>query len=176
MGQPKALLPWGERTFLESVMTAGESISVARRGVVTRPELAEPVGALLAPGWELWINPEPERGMLSSLQTALLQLQDQDWLMVALVDQPGLSAASFARMAAEASAHERVCPSYEGRQGHPVVLGRDCFARLLAGGPEATPRDILRDFPRRWVVLDDPHTVTDFDTPEELASYQSGLA
>lgn len=169
MGSPKALLPWGETTFLGHLCRLLNQLDV-HRAVVTRPELAPH----LQVDWPIWINPEPDRGMLSSLQTALARLpKNCPWLMVALVDQPAISLRTFQSMHAQASPQGWSSPVHQGRRGHPVVIGRECFAALLSAPPEGNPRDILAGFSRTLVEVEEAAVALDFDTPEELEAFQS---
>lgn len=168
MGAPKALLPWGSGTFVQHLCTMLDAIPLTGL-VITRPELAEQ----LQVDWPIRLNPDPERGMLSSLQIALAYLdEDCPWLMVVLVDQPAIRAETFRAMAAQASPKGWSSPVHEGRRGHPVVIGRECFAALQSAPPEQTPRDVLRQFSRTLVKVEDPCVTLDFDTPEEWQAFQ----
>ena len=169
MGSPKALMPWGECTFVQHLCIVLDGLDFAHRAVVTRPELAQS----LKGKWPLWVNPEPERGMLSSLQTALVHLEANcPWLLVALVDQPAIHPRTFQVMVAQASDMGWSSPIHQGRPGHPVVIGRECFAQLAAAPPEQSPRQVLSAFARRLVEVDDPCVALDFDTPEEWRAFR----
>ncbi len=170
MGSPKALLPWGEVTFVQHLCRLIDDLHPAVKAVVTRAELA----SQLVVGWPLWLNPDPERGMLSSLQTALAQVpEDCPWLMVTLVDQPAISPQTFLAMVAQAGASGWSSPVHQGRRGHPVIIGRDCFSALRSAAPDGNPRDVLGQFARRLVEVDDPGIALDFDTPEEWAAFRT---
>jgi CTP:molybdopterin cytidylyltransferase MocA len=169
MGSPKALLPWGSGTFVQHLCRLLDELGFAARGVITRAELAD----RLQVDWPIWLNPDPDRGMLSSLQTALQNVaKDCPWLMVTLVDQPAISLETFRIMSAQASETGWSSPVYEGRRGHPVVIGHRCFAKLSAADPAQSPRDILSQFPRTLVEVSDPCIALDFDTPEEWQAFQ----
>ena len=75
-------------------------------------------------------------------------------------------------MAARAGETGWTSPVYRGRRGHPVVIGRECFAALRAAEAEQNPRDVLSRFPRTLVEVDDAGVAQDFDTPEEWQSFQ----
>lgn len=170
MGSPKALLPWGTGTFVQHLCSQLDSLDFAGRGIVTRPELAD----RLEVDWPVWINPQPDRGMVSSLQTALQFVhEDCPWLLVCLVDQPAISRETFQLMAAQASDSGWSSPVYQGRRGHPVVIGRSCFASLRVAGSDQNPRDVLAQFPRTLVEVSDPGVALDFDTPEEWKAFQT---
>jgi molybdenum cofactor cytidylyltransferase len=171
MGQPKALLPWAGSTFLAQAAQRLQGLGLEAYGVVTRAELETACAQQLPLGWRVWVNPDPEPGMLSSLQVALRNLPVQaECVLVSLVDQPRISVATFELMAREVGSEDWCSPSFAGRAGHPVGIGRACFAALLAAPPQGSPRDVLKTFPRRLIVCDDPGILQDVDTPEDLSA------
>ena len=170
MGYPKALLPWGTGTFVQHLCGLLGGLKLGGRAVVTRAELSEQ----LRVDWPIWLNPDPERGMLSSLQTALHRVSDDcPWLMVALVDQPAISLETFETMASQAGEQGWSSPTYQGRRGHPVIIGRQCFEGLRTAAPGQNPRDVLARYPRTLVEVRDLWIALDFDTPEEWQSFQA---
>lgn len=169
MGSPKALLRWGSGTFLQHLCSLLEALPLSGM-VITRPELAD----RLQVNWPVYLNPDPERGMLSSLQIGLGQIPPEcPWVMVVLVDQPAISADTFRAMAAQASQQGWSSPLHQGRRGHPVVIGQECFANLRAAHPDQTPREVLAQFPRKLVEVPDPCITLDFDTPAEWQAFQA---
>ena len=172
MGQPKALLRWGKLTFVQHLCQTLDELNLDCRGVVTRAEMVP----RLQVSWPLWVHPRPEEGMLSSLQLALGQISPQSqWLLVSLVDQPAIRPSTFITMAAQARTQGWAYPTYQGRRGHPVVIGRSCFASLLAAAPGLKPREALSGHPHHPVEIDDPGLCLDFDTQEEWKAYQQAL-
>lgn len=171
MGRPKALLPWNGGTFLSEACRKAAQAGPELKLVVTRAELESAVRDIARPGHRVLVNPQPEHGMLSSLQVAVRALPPSVLhLMVALVDQPCIADATFQLMATRGDAHHWVTPRHGGRGGHPVLIGRELFARILAASPDQSPRDVLPAASRLFVDVDDPAILTDFDTPEELAA------
>ncbi|MFY1696657.1 MULTISPECIES: nucleotidyltransferase family protein [unclassified Solwaraspora] len=74
-------------------------------------------------------------GMGSSLRlglTALTRLPQAPAALVHLVDMPGVSAAAIARLQAQAHPGCLIRACYAGEPGHPVVLGRDHWAEIVA--------------------------------------------
>jgi molybdenum cofactor cytidylyltransferase len=168
MGRPKALLPWENTTFLGHAAARMEALALHHRILVTSPELASQT---LLPGWNQVINPDPDRGMLSSLQLAIAHQPDVDFALISLVDQPLIRVDTFRLMLDAAAATDWATPSYQGRAGHPVAIGSACFALLLSAPPQGSPRDLLRRIPRRFIVCDDPGILHDVDTPADLTKY-----
>lgn len=170
MGRDKALLAYGETTFL------GSLVSVFRQHcdpvVVVLGHHAEAIRPAAA-GARIAVNEDYDRGMLSSLQTGLRALpEDVDAVAFMLVDHPGLRLETLRRLLAafEESGAPLVSPTYRGERGHPVVIGRVVVEELLALPPDASPKPVLRGRYREavFVDVDDPAVVADIDRPEDL--------
>lgn len=81
-------------------------------------------------------NPAWKSGMGSSLRAGLAAVAeseaeaDVDAVAVLLVDTPGIGPDAVARLlaAAEGGSKALVTATYEGKRGHPVILGRDHWA------------------------------------------------
>ena len=142
-----------------------------------RTRLKIPADLILA------VNPRPERGQFSSIQTGLAQLAENGaqpvGALICLVDQPHLSARTYLEMRSLAEEHpERaIVPTYGGRGGHPVYLPSRLFPVTLQAPENTTLRDILRRPDARTLraELPDPGILEDIDTPEDLARLESRL-
>ncbi|MEV6814374.1 nucleotidyltransferase family protein [Micromonospora sp. NPDC051296] len=80
-------------------------------------------------------NPGWAEGMASSLRrgiTAAARIPEVSAVCVHLVDMPGVSATAVARLLAQAHAGCLIRAHYDGEPGHPVVLGRDHWAEIVA--------------------------------------------
>ncbi|MFG1955772.1 NTP transferase domain-containing protein [Micromonospora sp. NPDC048830] len=74
-------------------------------------------------------------GMASSLRlgmTTAARIRRVSAVCVHLVDMPGVSATAVARLLAQAHAGCLTRACYDGEPGHPVVLGRDHWAEIVA--------------------------------------------
>jgi molybdenum cofactor cytidylyltransferase len=129
MGQPKLLLPWGRRTVLGHLVATYQQLGATQIAVVVAP--ASPLqGELdrlhLSPR-NLIINPEPSRGLFSSIQCAAAWPRWNEslthWLLT-LGDQPHLGSTTLQPLlrAAAASPNRILQPSYLGRPKHPIVF------------------------------------------------------
>lgn len=173
MGRPKAALPWGDGTFVGSVLRtlsdAGASPLLVVCGAhATETERALPAGLEVA----LVSNPAPERGQLSSLQVALRALGDVDGAIVSLVDHPAVRVGTAAALLQAARPDRIVVPRHAGRRGHPVVFGSALFEELCATPHDAGARAVVRAAPARVIEIDvdDPGIHVDIDTPADLAT------
>ncbi len=176
MGQPKMLLPWGETTVLGQVMTTFAEAGVSELVVITggAREAVEAEVARLAEKFPLRCvhNPEYERGeMLTSLQCGLAALGPEvESALIGLGDQPqlSLSAARKVVAAAETPGARLLVPSYNLRRGHPWLVQRDLWGKLLALKSPATLRDFLNEQTSEIFYIEaDQTSLKDLDTPDE---------
>jgi len=182
MGEPKQLLEWAGRTFIEQI-AATLSQSPLDEIVVVLGHRADEVRAVLerggflaagrAPSLKTVYNEGYREGMLTSLQCGIAALNPQTRAVyIVLVDHPQMKAATLARLrqAMEQSGKGIVVPSHDMRRGHPLLIDlRRYRAEIMAldGAPglqkvlRAHPDDILH------VVFDDPDVLADLDTPDD---------
>jgi molybdenum cofactor cytidylyltransferase len=135
-----------------------------------RAELERDVNSMLDPRVRAVENPDPSRGMFSSIQAGVAQAQG-DALLVMPGDMPFVSPDTVRAVIA---AYERkpaiVSPRYRGKRGHPVALPfalREEIARADAG---ATLHDVIHAHTdmRVDVDVDDPGIGRDIDRREDL--------
>lgn len=174
MGGPKALLPWRGTTLLQATLAAlppdADRIVVLdpSSAIIAESSLqAENAGARVVP------NPDAARGMLSSVRTALDALAPgTTHVMLMPVDHPGIRAETIAALAFLATQHPDaiVVPSHAGRRGHPGIFPSSLFDALRNAPDDEGARWLLHQNAERVVHLevDDPWTVRDLDTAEDL--------
>lgn len=183
MGRDKALLPWppsssgpGGKTFLSAAI---ESLAFNDLVIVVvgnnHPELTPIVFAC---GGVVVRNPEPERGQFSSLRLGLQEVlnQGRDAAMLTLVDRPPAKAATLRMLRAafdDVAAREKwaLIPEYEGRRGHPILVGREMIEAFLKAPPASNAREVQHQHADRieYLPVDDPLIVLNVNTPEDYA-------
>jgi molybdenum cofactor cytidylyltransferase len=187
MGTDKALLPWpppqpGHRPGIETLLSA--TIAALQPFVEASLVVAGANAERLAPivsasGASLVLNPAPERGQFSSLQTGVRAALDRgsNAVMITPVDCPPLSAASLqALRAAFAQALERgqwaVAPIHNGKRGHPLLAGRQLIEVFLHAPASSNVRKVKRACAERfhYVPVPDPLLTADMNTPEQYAA------
>jgi molybdenum cofactor cytidylyltransferase len=181
MGTPKALLDYGGETFLDRLARILGQCADPVIVVLGRDAAGIAAGARCRDAVALVANPDPDRGMLSSLQCALAALPpDADAAMFTPVDLPAIEGATVVRLAREfaASGAPVASPVYRGRRGHPVCVGRAVIAELLALPVTAQARDAIRRYDDRAlaVEVDDPGVLRDVDDPEAYRRLLEGAA
>jgi molybdenum cofactor cytidylyltransferase len=122
-------------------------------------------------------NPSPERGQFSSLQTGLHDVLNRGWdnAMITLVDRPPASAATLTRLAGEFQKKDHgvwaIVPEYQGKHGHPILIGREMIEAFLRAPATAHAREIEHANQERiaYVPVNDTAVAANVDTPEEYA-------
>jgi molybdenum cofactor cytidylyltransferase/nicotine blue oxidoreductase len=117
-------------------------------------------------------NKEWETGMASSLRTGLEGLRAWplrvDAALILLVDMPGMTAAALTRLSAAASPSVLAVATYAGVRGHPVLIGREHWAGVIAtaSGDEGARGYLATHEPEEidCTGLADP---TDLDVPPQ---------
>jgi molybdenum cofactor cytidylyltransferase/nicotine blue oxidoreductase len=120
---------------------------------------------------EVWAT-----GMGSSLRAGLAALDDTDVdaVVVLLVDMPGVTAEAVRRVAALPYRQALVCGTYEGRRGHPMLLGRNHWsgiATLANVDVGARPYLLAHAAEVLDVACDGVSDDADIDTAEEAAGW-----
>jgi molybdenum cofactor cytidylyltransferase len=175
MGSPKALLEYRGETFVgRLVRVLG---SVAEPVIVVLGYQAETIRPAVARNARVVVNPAPERGQLSSLQTALAELPEAvEGFLFIPVDCPAPDPETVERVAAafrgRPSAIQLVVPQFRGKHGHPVCASPAIARELLALPASAQARDVVHRHvsDTLYVDVDDPGILTDVDNPERYRS------
>jgi molybdenum cofactor cytidylyltransferase len=176
MGVPKLLLPWGEDTILGRQVRQWRRLGAVQVAVVHAPDqsaLLVELDRLNIPKDDRIPNPEPERGMFSSVVCAAAWgrwAPGLTHLAISLGDQPHLRAQTLTSLLAAARSEPGKIwqPERGGRPRHPVVLPRIFFCELAT-----TRADTLRTFLHshapdvKLCSCEDPGLGLDIDTPED---------
>lgn len=174
-GGKKLLTPIDGEPLLDHTIRALLEGGVAEVIVVVgrdaRTELESDVNGMLDPRVRPVENPDPSRGMFSSIQEGVAQAQG-DTILVMPGDMPFVSPDTVrAVIAAYAKQPAIVSPRYRGKRGHPVALPASLRDEIRAADPRATLHDVIRAHTdiRVDVDVDDRGIVRDVDRIEDLA-------
>jgi molybdenum cofactor cytidylyltransferase len=175
MGAPKALLRFQGETFLDRLIRI---LSAACDPIiVVVGQHADEIRSGIESGRDVLFaeNPDPERGMLSSLQCGLMLVPAAaDAAMFLPVDHPNIQLSTIETLAARFRSDRApvIVPTYAGEHGHPVSIARPLIAELLALPPAAKASDVIHRHVARtvYVPVSDPAVVTDVDDPAAYAS------
>lgn len=168
MGSPKALLDYRGETFLDRLIrvlhAATDPVIVVLGYHAAQIREATRGSAIFV------VNPQPERGQLSSLQTGLAALPpNAEGFAFIPMDCPAVREDTVAKLAAAFANRNPetlfVIPRTGGKRGHPVFAARLIADELLALPADGKASDVVhRHVPRtQYIDVDDPGILTDID-------------
>lgn len=179
MGTPKALLDYRGETFVRRLVrvlgTACEPV------IVVLGYHADVLRPLVPADANIVVNPDPSRGQLSSLQTALAALPaDVEGFAFIPVDSPAVAEDTVTQLARTFEKRDPstlfVIPRLSGKRGHPVLATRSIAEEVLALPATAEARDVVHAHIDRtqYVDVEDPGIFTDVDDPEAYRLLKNG--
>ena len=181
MGRPKLLLPWQETTVIGHIVGQWRELGAAQIIVVHRPNdsaLVAELDRLNFPAQNRVENPQPERGMFSSIVCAARWNGWNKEIVshaIVLGDQPHLRLDTLRALLEFHSLHaDAICqPLFGGHERHPVILPRKEFDSLKHSGAE-TLKDFLKLISCRAVQypIEDAGLALDMDTLEDYKRLQ----
>ena len=178
MGRPKLLLPYGETTMVGSLASAlragGASpvVLVAASEDTELQEWARGFGAVVA------VNPDPKRGMLSSILEGFAALggagrlaERGEIVLVAPADLPALRPGTVAELLwrRAAAGAPLAVPTFQGKRGHPIAIAPELLPEIETLDLSVGLKQLLERHAAAVleVPVDDPGAVRDVDTPED---------
>lgn len=165
LGGPKALLRLDGETLAE------RAVRVLHDGGCEPVTLVTGAAHVWAEGAMVVSNPLWETGMGSSLKAGLEALSDVDGLtaaIVILVDMPGIGFEAVHRMTQYARPEVLAMATYGGKRGHPVLLGREHWAGVIAmAHGDVGARPYLATQTVVEVPCDDVSSSDDVDTRDD---------
>lgn len=126
-------------------------------------EVVEREGAVIA------VNPDPERGMLSSLQCALASPPAAGVCLVMPADMPFVRASTVHAVIDAARDGRSVSPRFEGRGGHPVALSHTLRTVIMVAPADTSLKPLLYADDPVLLDVDDPGILKDVDVAGDLA-------
>ncbi|MFB6888998.1 NTP transferase domain-containing protein [Kitasatospora sp. NPDC056327] len=178
-GRAKALVRHRGRPLVEHAVAVVRAGGCREVTVVLGAERERVRSTAHLPGCRLVANPDWEDGLGSSLRAGLAALPTRaPAVLVMLVDTPGVGPAAVARLlAAHRAGAELAAAVYDGRRGHPVLIGARYFAEAVAGARGDTgARALLAAHTDDLVPVEcaDVAVPDDLDTPADLARWGAG--
>jgi molybdenum cofactor cytidylyltransferase len=166
MGRSKLYLPFAGLTIVGT--TVAKALAAELRViVVARPE-DERIGELAGPRVLVVRNPEPGRGMLSSIREGVKKVRSERFFFIP-ADMPFPGPEAY-RALARCVASGPVIPTCEGRRGHPVLMPSSLIASILALPDDRPLKTLIAESGPTFVELGDEALLRDIDTEEEYAA------
>lgn len=172
MGRPKQLLPFENRTIIETVIGRILQSSVDETLVVlgsNRVEIEEVIQNLPV---RCVYNPRFKTGMLSSVQRGFVSVPDDvEAILIFLGDQPSIQSFIIDQIISAHRESEKgmVLPVFDQKRGHPVLISTKYRPEVAALDPNIGLKGLMHNHPDDIleVELDSSSILEDIDTPED---------
>lgn len=172
MGKPKLLLPFGEKTIIETVIDNVVKSKVEKIMVVLGSNRKKIEKKIRDYPVKIIVNPHYAKGMLSSVQEGFHALpHDTQAVLVVLGDQPAVSSDIINEIieAFQRTGKGIVVPVYKGNRGHPVLMEMKYRDEVEKLSPEVGLRGIVYNHPEDVleVHVGTPGILQDIDNAED---------
>ena len=178
MGQPKQLLPWGNRTLIEhqilTLLKTGKPINVV---IGSNSDLVIPV--IEKYSVNIFTNTDWQSGMGSSISFGISQTKDPftdvSGVLITLLDQPLITTAYIEKMLASfqpGSQQILVSHSDSGWMGVPVLFDACYFNELTELRNDEGAKKIIKRHEENLTLVEGCELLEDMDT---LETYQQLL-
>jgi molybdenum cofactor cytidylyltransferase len=181
MGRPKALLPIGDKNFIETIVEALREAGLEKIIVVLGHSAEEMRQKIMHLPVTILVNPDYKRGQLSSLQVAVRYLLGQancSSMLVHLVDHPYINSAlvNLLIQRFEESGKLIAVPRFRGKRGHPVIFARGLFSEILRAPEDQGAKAVVNAHRSETLEFDtdDEGITLDIDTPELYRRHVKG--
>lgn len=142
--------------------------------LVTRAELLAQLRIDTHPLVNIVTFEEAAAGMGATLAFGIRAAEAWDATLVCLADMPFITPGTYRALASAAARDTIVVPTFETREGHPVVFGRDYYAGLQALQGDAGGRANIKQHASAVtrLAVTDSAILADIDTPGDLSRLQ----
>jgi len=172
MGKPKLLLPFGERTIIETVVSNAIQSKADEVLVVLGSDAEKMAEKIKNLPVKTSINPNFRQGMLSSIQWGFESLpEDTRAALVMLGDQPLVPSSVIDKMIDAYRRAEKgiVLPVYSKKRGHPILIDMKYGDEVRLLNPDTGLRALVHNHAEDIleVEVDTPSILRDIDTMED---------
>lgn len=175
MGTQKLLLHYHNSTIIETVIDNVLDSSVGKVMVVLGNDSDEIIRAIGQKPVECCYNPNPEKGMLSSVVCGFKAIPEEaNAALVYLGDQPNIPPVITNTIIGAYNENLRgiVIPVYNHRRGHPLLVDLKYRKEIDKLDLEKGLRSLMHLFPQDVleVEVDEPGILVDIDTREDYSN------
>lgn len=171
MNFPKALLKVNGRSFLRTIIDTHLTASLPVHIVLgaDQDRIQRSVDLSNIP---VFVNLNPDRGPLSSLQIALDELSDYGAILVHPVDHPLVTGQTIVDLTFhfQKTSEGILIPEFHGKKGHPVIFTARFYGELKAAPLQEGARWVVRHNTMSVipVPVEDPGILQNVNNPDQL--------
>jgi molybdenum cofactor cytidylyltransferase/nicotine blue oxidoreductase len=178
LGRPKAEVTVDGVRLLDRAVIAARDGGCQRIIAVVREGTRAPT-VPTEPTLQVVVNPDPDRGMRSSLALGVAAATAEGMppaaLAVLLVDMPGIGPTAVRTVVARWRPGRICIGTYDGRRGHPIVMAPQLWQDALAvAAPDEGARRYLSEHAEIVDEVAVPGDPADLDTPTDLQRWSGG--
>ena len=173
MGSPKALVSVRGISFVQHLVNATNHSRIGVKRIVLGAGAEEIRTQLGVDPALIVVNPEWEKGQLSSIQSGLRSLPDgTEGMILCPVDHPLVSGNLISNLIRQfdASAKLIVVPTFRGQRGHPVVFRASLYSELMSAPIDVGARHVVWNHQQEIeeVPTEEEGVVLNLNDPETL--------
>ena len=117
------------------------------------------------------INNSPEKGRLFSLQLGLKEMES-DWYFIQNIDNPFITTTLLNQFINCKKNKDIIQPIFKKQKGHPILISEKVKQRILNKKDyNLTLRDILSEFEKQQIEVNDESVLININTPEDYKKY-----
>jgi molybdenum cofactor cytidylyltransferase len=157
MGKPKLLLPYGEKTIIETIVETVVSSNVENTLIILGSDREKIEEKIKNSPVKIVYNRDFRSGMLSSVQCGFKAVPEETRaVLVVLGDQPKISADVSNKLidAYKSTGKGIVLPVYKKERGHPVLIDMKYRSEVENLSPEVGLRGTVYNHPEDILEVD----------------------
>ncbi len=175
MGKPKPLLRFGDKTFLEQIISVLKLSDVDRITVVLGAEAETIKNSVDLSETRVVVNKDYLKGQLSSLITAIEDTPEEtEAVLLCLADAPFVSKEVVNKIVSKfrETNNPIIVPVFNGKRGHPTLFSKSLFNELLNAPQDQGARYVLYSNEEKVleVEISESGFLISIDTPDEYKS------
>ena len=175
MGKPKPLLRFGDKTFLEQIISVIKLSDVDRITVVLGAEAETIKNSVDLSETRVVVNKDYLKGQLSSLIAAIKDTPEEtEAVLLCLVDAPFVSKEVVNKIVSKFGETNNpiIVPVFNGKRGHPTLFSKSLFNELLNAPQDQGARYVLYSNEEKVleVEISESGFLISIDTPDEYKS------
>ncbi|WP_319548364.1 DVU_1551 family NTP transferase [Desulfogranum marinum] len=171
----KPLMQLGEHSLVGHCIRLFKTKGIDRVVVVVGHRQQEVAVEVTRQGAEPLFNPDFDKGMFSSVCTAVAKMTELDGFFLLPVDIPLVRPVTIDLLVSGFDGKSVIYPCRDGRRGHPPLIPGHLVKEIIAYTGEGGLRSLLQRFPGKDVFIWDDGAFMDADTAKDFARLAARL-
>jgi molybdenum cofactor cytidylyltransferase len=171
IGKPKLMLEINNKSFISVIVYRVKSTGIDDVVCVVSSETYDWTRKNIS--CNIVINKEPEKGMISSVYFAAVNLKECEGVMIIPVDHPFVEADTYKELIEEFKKNKDsiIKPVFDGKSGHPVIVPYDIIKSINKDDFSSGLKEVIKKSGRKqiYVEVNDKGILKNINTKEDLA-------